>query len=427
MAAPVKAVKKAPQRGRTWSSQYVGVTKNENRGAIARPWGAIIYSSNSPRQENLGFFATEMEAVRAYDARALELGKPVNLPNDLTDAFVDTDASADEPRVAEEARRGQYVGIIRDGPPATPWRARICIKSKRIPLGCFASEEEAARAFDARARPLGRPLNFPDEAADEKAEHSTDAEESEEVAAEQEVESEQVSDEPALPTLTDSRARGSKRARTSACRIYCDVPGCGKLIEGKVLVRKRDVELAVQRRQTSGEKWCGTCGPRGELMHEQKLDALPGASGAPERRRRRFHHERRAVIESRGGRPPAIPLVAGKSRRAARPSPGRRRRRRVRDQHAHGRRVRDQLGVRRRSGRAAREGSHLQRARARARAQARAADARRVASAAATVGRARMARRRGPSRRRAEEEEEALAQEQGAKAARGGPSEIHVS
>ena len=100
---------------------------------------------------------------------------------------------------------------------------------------------------------------------------------------EQEVESEQVasndlgldaSDDPALPTLTDSRARGSKRARTSASRIYCDAPGCGKLIEGKVLVRKRDVELAVQRRQTSGEKWCGTCGPRGELMHEQKLDAL---------------------------------------------------------------------------------------------------------------------------------------------------------
>ena len=94
---------------------------------------------------------------------------------------------------------------------------------------------------------------------------------------EQEVESEQVasndlgldaSDDPALPTLTDSRARGSKRARTSASRIYCDAPGCGKLIEGKVLVRKRDVELAVQRRQTSGEKWCGTCGPRGELMHD---------------------------------------------------------------------------------------------------------------------------------------------------------------
>jgi hypothetical protein len=127
-------------------------------------------------------------------------------------------------------------------------------------------------------------LNFPDEAADEKAEHSADAEESEEVAAEQEAESEQVasndsglgaSDEPALPTLTDSRARGSKRARTSACRIYCDVPGCGKLIEGKVLVRKRDVELAVQRRQTSGEKWCGTCGPKGGLLPgKQKLDAL---------------------------------------------------------------------------------------------------------------------------------------------------------
>jgi hypothetical protein len=308
MAAPVKAVKQVPRYGRSWSSQYVGVTKS-GRGSIARPWGAVIYPSRD-RGENLGSFATEIEAARAYDARALKLGKPVNLPNELTDAFVDTDASANEPRVAEDdsaepgvlaeldapedlqlteeeeaarrLRKSQYVGVSHTGRHGhgAPWKARITKSGEEYLLGEFVTEEEAARAYDEEAEALGRPLNFPDEAADEKAEHSAGAEESEEVAVEQEVESEQVAsndlglDASDEPNLTDSRARGSKRARTSASRIYCDAPGCGKLIEGKVLVRKRDVELAVQRRQTSGEKWCGTCGPRGELMHEQKLDAL---------------------------------------------------------------------------------------------------------------------------------------------------------
>ena len=48
---------------------------------------------------------------------------------------------------------------------SSSWNARIHIDGKKVHLGSFADELDAARAYDARARKLGRPLNFPDEAA----------------------------------------------------------------------------------------------------------------------------------------------------------------------------------------------------------------------------------------------------------------------
>ena len=72
-----------------------------------------------------------MEAVRAYDARARELGKPMNFPDEVpaeasveTDAsddaengpaepgaLVETDASDDASQVSEGLPKSQYVGV----------------------------------------------------------------------------------------------------------------------------------------------------------------------------------------------------------------------------------------------------------------------------------------------------------------------------
>jgi hypothetical protein len=43
------------------------------------------------------------------------------------------------------------------------WHAIIGIDGKLKRLGYFSSEEEAARALDKVAAPLGRPVNFPGE------------------------------------------------------------------------------------------------------------------------------------------------------------------------------------------------------------------------------------------------------------------------
>ena len=165
-AAPVnrshlKAVKAPPRSGQTHTSQYVGVIKLPDK-MPKTPWRAQMWNGTV---EMLGDFATEMEAVRAYDARARELGKPMNFPDEVpAEASVETDASDDASQAGSEAStRSQYVGVYVNSCPkgsissVNPWRA--CNSDGNI--GCFPTEEEAARAYDGRARLLGKPVNFP--------------------------------------------------------------------------------------------------------------------------------------------------------------------------------------------------------------------------------------------------------------------------
>ena len=65
-------------------------------------------------------------------------------------------------------RYSKYNGVERQS--ATSFKARIAINSKPEYLGCFSSDIEAAKAYDTRARQIGRlrRLNFPT-AADEAA------------------------------------------------------------------------------------------------------------------------------------------------------------------------------------------------------------------------------------------------------------------
>jgi hypothetical protein len=107
----------------------------------------------------LGLFSCEEEAARVFDQRAAPLGRPVNFPG---------------PGQAQAAKRGahgivsQYMGVSWHM-QLNKWQTHICIDGKDVHLIVHKIEEEAARAYDERAGPLGMPVNFPKENGQKQA------------------------------------------------------------------------------------------------------------------------------------------------------------------------------------------------------------------------------------------------------------------
>jgi hypothetical protein len=122
-------------------SKFVGVRRQRT---VKGWWEANIKIDG--KLLYLGTFESEEEAARVYDERAGGLLMPVNFPEEW-------ETQARKPgsskfRGVSKPRRG------------SKWEARISLAGKTTYLGTFESEEEAARAFDERAAPLGRAVNF---------------------------------------------------------------------------------------------------------------------------------------------------------------------------------------------------------------------------------------------------------------------------
>lgn len=87
-----------------------------------------------------------------------------NTPGDPQMAQREAGQEPFKARGGREGPRARYVGVRFHGECRTnPWEARCRSFGKKHNLGYFATAEEAARAYDAFARNLGRRLNFSDE------------------------------------------------------------------------------------------------------------------------------------------------------------------------------------------------------------------------------------------------------------------------
>jgi hypothetical protein len=127
-------------------SQFVGVHWDRRR----RKWRTQV--SINKKAVNAGYFVTEEDAARAFDERAGALGRPVNFPKEGQEQAIKRGTRGEE---------SHYVGVDWHV-SVSKWRAQIKPENSSLKhLGYYKTEKAAARAYDRRARKLGRPLNFP--------------------------------------------------------------------------------------------------------------------------------------------------------------------------------------------------------------------------------------------------------------------------
>jgi hypothetical protein len=145
------------------SSGYKGVYATNRK---RNPWSAQLRANGAIR--HIGVFRTELEAAAAYDqAATLAHGE---FARTSADSYLSSDApiaSAQAPTrsVLISTNRTGFNGVWGPHPQTGRYRAVITQQCKTHYIGYYATAEEAARAYDAKARELlgsRAHLNFPD-------------------------------------------------------------------------------------------------------------------------------------------------------------------------------------------------------------------------------------------------------------------------
>ena len=116
-------------------------------------------------------FLTELEAVKVYDDNAAfyhgEFASTnVSLGLITEEELKNVRLNKHSTRKRKNVCYSNYVGVSRQkNSNKNPWRAYITFKGKQILLGGFKTEEEAALAYDKKAKELfgnNAKVNFPD-------------------------------------------------------------------------------------------------------------------------------------------------------------------------------------------------------------------------------------------------------------------------
>ncbi|KAG1659229.1 hypothetical protein FOA52_008998 [Chlamydomonas sp. UWO 241] len=133
------------------TSKYLGVSYH--KGASA--WRADLWDPQLQRRERIGSFASEEEAARAYDYTALQIQGP-NAKRNFAELITEPPVSMGDLR--RERKTSMYLGVSWFASKAS-WVAELWDPAlqRRERLGSFASEEDAARAYDFAAVQLVGP------------------------------------------------------------------------------------------------------------------------------------------------------------------------------------------------------------------------------------------------------------------------------
>ena len=95
----------------------------------------------------------------------VRLGRELNFPKEWKDVEdIEEKYEALSYKKGKRKASSKYRGVgLNKARKSKPWEAKIWIDGKNKNLGSYATEEEAARAYDAEGAQRGRELNFPDE------------------------------------------------------------------------------------------------------------------------------------------------------------------------------------------------------------------------------------------------------------------------
>jgi hypothetical protein len=148
------------------ASGFYGVRADRKR------WLACIYHDS--KHHNLGTFDTKQEAALAYDRNARQCGedKPLNYESIEAAEEAAVQAQAEHahthPKQPKPRPASGFYGVSAKG---KRWQAQLSYDSKQHNLGAFDTKQEAALAYDRKARQCGedKPLNYESIKATEEA------------------------------------------------------------------------------------------------------------------------------------------------------------------------------------------------------------------------------------------------------------------
>jgi hypothetical protein len=120
-------------------SRYIGV---QPQGDF---WIAVITKDH--KTEYLGTYLTDADAARAYNLRAKELydSPLLNPVDDTPDPLPDSAVLQGPGRAKSLKAKNRYLGVSYN---QRKWVARVTVGTKRLFLGGFKDEDEAARAYN---------------------------------------------------------------------------------------------------------------------------------------------------------------------------------------------------------------------------------------------------------------------------------------
>jgi len=131
------------------SSRFTGVHWNKG----IEKWVSRI--RHEGKLTHLGCFVDEVDAALKYDELAAVHGKPLNFPREEVSV-------AGDDRL--HLKSSKYTGVSWHK-HAGKWKSAIKIKGKKIHLGQYFDEVDAALKYDEVAAGIGRPLNIPQKSA----------------------------------------------------------------------------------------------------------------------------------------------------------------------------------------------------------------------------------------------------------------------